>query len=351
MMKRSIKYRLANDFQLAVISLLAAVTLLGLVPFAIWRAMNGQWAPFIMDILIQIGIAGAVIHAWRSGSTRGASLFGAYFLGVMTLTAVHLLGEPGRYWLYPYVAATFFLAGRRHAVALTLLCLLALPLTGTRFASLVEAASFVTTVVVCALFAYVLAYRVALQRDQLVMLAARDPLTGIYNRRTLIEDIDRVHEVFRREQRRYAILMIDLDEFKQVNDRQGHLAGDKVLIAFCRLVERNIRKGDRLYRFGGEEFVVLVPAAHEAGLGAMAEKLRMKVADNLKAPNGQAITISIGGAILRPGETVADWFARADTALYVAKESGRNKSVVDGDITSPTPNPQTSAIAPPTIPA
>jgi diguanylate cyclase len=331
MNRERIKHRLRNDFQLAVVTLLATIALIGLTPFAILRGINGQWPLFGMDLLIQSGILAGVVYAWRSGNARTPSLALAYFIAVMAVVAAHLLGNSGRYWFYAAIVANFFLIDRRHALAIALAALLALYFEGAMPASGLEAASFCVAVIVCALLSYAFAYRTAMQRSQLEALAAKDSLTGIYNRRTLIDDLERVREIFRREGRGYAVLVLDVDEFKAVNDRHGHLAGDRVLIALARLIERNIRKGDRLYRFGGEEFVIVAPGAHEAGLRAMAEKLRNKVAEGLAAPGGQPVTVSIGGAILRPDESVADWFARADTALYVAKNSGRNRSVIDAD--------------------
>jgi diguanylate cyclase len=329
--RESINHRLRNDFQLAIVTLLGTITLVGLSPFTIWRAINGQWLAFGLDLLIQAGILALVLVSWWSGNTRGTSLVAAYFLGVMAVLAVVILGAPGRHWFYPAIVANFFLIDRRHALGIALIGLLILALTGAIPGSAVDVATFFATVVVCALLSYAFAYRSAMQRSQLEALAARDPLTGIYNRRTLIDDIERAREVFNREHRSHAVLVLDIDNFKSVNDRYGHLAGDQVLIALARLLEQHIRKGDRLFRFGGEEFVILVPAAHPAGLAVMAEKLRNKVAENITAPDGQPITASIGGATVRPDESAADWFARADSALYVAKNSGRNRCIIDSD--------------------
>ncbi len=328
---RLIKYRLRNDFQLAILTLLGTISLLGIAPFAVLRALNGQWLALGVDLVILAGILGGLAYAWRTGNTRGTSLFAAYFLGVMAVIATHVMGDAGRHWLYPTIVANFFLVDRRLALGIALIALLSLPLTGAHVGTAVEAASFFATAVVCALLSYAFAFRSAIQRSQLETLAAKDPLTGIYNRRTLIDDLERAREVFKREGRGYAVLVLDLDEFKDVNDRHGHLAGDKVLIALARLLENNIRKGDRLYRYGGEEFVIRVPATQPGRLKLLAEKLRNKVAETIAAPYGRPITISIGAATLRPEESVADWFARADTALYVAKNSGRNRYIIDPD--------------------
>jgi diguanylate cyclase (GGDEF)-like protein len=326
---RTIRYQLTNDFQLAIVTLLGAIALLGISPFIILRAINGQWVPFAVDLLIQTGILGSVLHAWRSGSARSASFFLAYFIGIMATVAVHILGAPGVYWFYPAIVANFFLVDRRHALAIALLGLLVIVLDGRMEKSTTESASFLITVIVCALLSYAFAFRTAVQRVQLETLATKDALTGVFNRRTLLEELERARRTFERERRSCGMLVLDLDHFKQINDRHGHLAGDQVLINFARLLERHVRLADRIFRFGGEEFVILVPGANHASLVSMAEKLRRKLEDNTREAEGHWTTASIGGAMLRSGESHEDWFARADAALYAAKTAGRNRTIVD----------------------
>jgi diguanylate cyclase len=324
-----IKYRLRNDFQLAIITLLAMVALLGITPFGVLRAVNGQWISFAVDATIETGILGGVLYSWRTGDTRRPSTFLAYFIGVMSVVAVQVLGIPGAYWMYPALIANFFLTNRKHALAIALLALTALILGGSVFRSPAETASYAVTLVVSALLAYAFAFRTSIQRDQLEVLAAKDPLTNLFNRRTMLEELERGHRAFAREQRGYGILILDLDHFKQINDWYGHLTGDKVLVKLARLLEKNVRKSDRLFRYGGEEFVVLAMPANHDGLVTMAGKLRAIVEQHIDDSHGNGITISVGGAMLRPEESIDDWFARADTALYLAKNAGRNQVVID----------------------
>ncbi len=326
--KSSVRYRLGHDFQFAVVALLGTIAVLGITPFTILRALNGQWASFAIDLFIQTVILSGVLYAWKTGDTHRTSLGLGYFIGFMEVVAVHTLGLPGQFWFYVAIVANFFLIDRRHALLIVLAGLLALLLMGDLSGSQSEVASFFVTVVVCAMLGYVFAYRTAFQRDQLETLAAKDPLTGIYNRRTLVDDLDRVYRIVQREKQPYAMLVLDLDHFKNINDQHGHLAGDQVLMQFARLLEENIRKGDRLYRYGGEEFVIVVPGANAASLMNMADKLRQKTVETLTAPCGRAITTSIGGALLAEGETVTEWFARTDSALYAAKNGGRDRFVI-----------------------
>jgi diguanylate cyclase (GGDEF)-like protein len=198
-------------------------------------------------------------------------------------------------------------------------------------ASLTDAASFFVTALVSTLLTYAFAYRTAIQRTQLETLATKDALTGAFNRRSLLDELERARKTVLREHRSYGILVLDLDLFKGINDQHGHAAGDRVLIDFAQLLEKHIRKDDRLFRYGGEEFVVLVQQITEQFLQSMAEHLRAITEQEIHTPNGTPVTTSIGGALLQPEEAVEAWFARADAALYAAKNAGRNRVVIATD--------------------
>ncbi len=332
----NIKARLSNDFQLAIVSMMGAIVLLGISPFMVLRALNGQWLGFAVDLSILLGIFGIILYAWIKGRTRLPSLLLAYFIGLMGVVAIHVLGTPGRYWFFPVILACFFLVDRRHALIITFLSLLAILSMSDQ--PIAEMASFSVTVIVCASLSYTFAYRTEVQHRQLEMLATKDALTGAANRHLLLEELERAHRQYGREQSGVGILILDLDYFKSVNDEYGHLAGDRVLVQLAKLLEGQIRRNDRLFRYGGEEFVILVQGASEDSLDVMARKLRGNVEDRLRGPNGMPVTVSIGGALLRDDESTETWFARADAALYACKNAGRNQVLIDPEpLAAPAP--------------
>ena len=172
-------------------------------------------------------------------------------------------------------------------------------------------------------------------REAALEEAARtDSLTGLPNRRALLEWCDAQVSRAVRHAQPLAVLMIDLDHFKEVNDRHGHAVGDRVLVAVASAVRKAARREDVLARFGGEEFVALLPQTDGAAAMAVAEKLREQTA-TVAVPlalldGGEAIrcTASVGVASLRAGETsIEPALARADQALYRAKAGGRNRCV------------------------
>ena len=161
-------------------------------------------------------------------------------------------------------------------------------------------------------------------------LARTDPLTGLVNRRVLVERLQTELERARRYESSVTVLMIDLDHFKRINDQHGHLVGDEVLKQVAVLLTSAVRSVDLVARYGGEEFVILLPETPPMGATTFAERIRERMeAADFSAGTGErlGVTTSIGLATF-PGpriETVEDLLARADEALYRAKADGRNR--------------------------
>ena len=170
--------------------------------------------------------------------------------------------------------------------------------------------------------------------------AVADPLTGLYNRRYAMPHIRRLAERAASQRRPYALLVADLDHFKQVNDRYGHGAGDTVLVALSERLRDNLRAADLISRWGGEEFLVAMPDTDLPAARATAERLCQVMAQEpvvLPCGRGLTVTPSIGVAIGRPGDTLTgplDLIDRADRALYAAKDKGRNTVVIADRVTA-----------------
>jgi len=161
--------------------------------------------------------------------------------------------------------------------------------------------------------------------------ATRDPLTGLNNRRLLMDRLAEEEQRAKRTGQPLCLMMMDLDKFKRVNDTYGHHAGDKVLQRFAKIARAAIRATDVIGRYGGEEFVVVLPnTSAEKGL-EVAERLRKQVEEDvILLGDGQEIsaTVSIGFAEMTASEDSAVMIERADVAMYSAKETGRNRIVL-----------------------
>jgi len=165
------------------------------------------------------------------------------------------------------------------------------------------------------------------ERDTAQEHAERDWLTGVVNRGGIEHRLDWEILNTRRERRPLSLLFLDLDHFKQVNDRHGHAAGDNCLRAVVRAISAELHYGDHLGRLGGEEFVLGLPGADRHRAMAMAEHLRRKIESECRNVEGieVALTVSIGVAECDAADTVASLIKRADKAMYVAKHGGRNR--------------------------
>ncbi len=320
-------YRLRNDFRLAIITLFGACATFGILPFAIYRFVSGNLLAGLIDSAIVLSIIGAMVHAWRSGRTRATAWFIVVATTIGCMAIAILLGLPGLFWMYAVVLTNFLLLRYGEAALVTGMALTGLAIQGGAFTSILELVMFAVTLSLVAVFAFIFAYRFELQRRQLQALATRDPLTGAANRRSMEEELPLAIEMSRRERRPCGLAVLDLDHFKRINDRYGHAAGDQVLIDFVRLIRTATRKVDRLFRYGGEEFVLLLPGADTAALGTVLENLRLRIGESLQFRT-EVVTVSIGAAALRPDEHWEPWLGRADAALYQAKRAGRNRSVV-----------------------
>ena len=159
--------------------------------------------------------------------------------------------------------------------------------------------------------------------------ATRDPLTGLANRRQVMEQLDEDIRIARAQNTPLAVMMFDLDRFKSFNDHYGHAAGDIVLKQFARILRSHAkRKVDLAGRFGGEEFLMVLPGLGEAQVAALAEEIRVAChATRLKVPTGDEVsfTTSIGIALLQADEEHSGLLQRVDDALYRAKDRGRDR--------------------------
>ena len=156
--------------------------------------------------------------------------------------------------------------------------------------------------------------------------ATVDGLTRLYNRQTCDRELQRLTCRAEDTGAPLAVVMIDIDHFKKVNDNHGHLSGDLVLAGVASVLRQSVRTGDFAFRYGGEEMTVLLPAADASTARAVAEHLRTRIADSdLRGEHGQRIptSASMGVAIYRAGEGVSSFLSRADVALYQSKEGGR----------------------------
>lgn len=157
----------------------------------------------------------------------------------------------------------------------------------------------------------------------LKIVSATDPLTGIFNRKRMHEDLDRELNRFLRSGSIFSVIMMDIDNFKKINDKYGHATGDNVLKRVAESISTAMRKNDVVARWGGEEFLILCVETREKDAVILAERIRAAI-ESADYPVKRDVTASFGVAEIILGESIESLIEKADQALYVSKEKGRN---------------------------
>ena len=280
-----------------------------------------------------VAIAGGILVASRGQRSAGyfAAALTTFLLGMATASLSYL-------GLVPYQAFT----SNAMQVGSALLVVLTAVAVSDRIRSLLrsrahaaESAQRYLTALNQELERLVGDRTAALERTnaELKQLASRDSLTGLLNHKTTVEELDRLLRSALRYGEPLAVAMVDIDHFKDINDRFGHQVGDRVLTAVSELLASNVRAADLCGRYGGEEFLLLLPKATAATAGELAERLRQAI-EGLALPEvaGAVVTASFGVAAIDPAipDVSADGvIRRADDALYRAKRDGRNRVQLD----------------------
>ena len=170
-------------------------------------------------------------------------------------------------------------------------------------------------------------------RGELDRLTITDPLTGVYNRRYLDRVLPTEKDRAERFERPFALLMLDLDDFKVVNDQYGHRQGDHILVAFAQALQRNVRSIDAVIRYGGDEFLVVLLETDAQGAEKAARRIRQRVVEALESspsvPTGARIGVSMGLAVRNPGENVDEKLAEADHRMYSEKRRAEGAGEIE----------------------
>lgn len=310
----------------------APVTLLATTWLALWLGLSSRWGPMAVTLCVVMIVLTTTVLIYRERSSLPLTST-LLCLGNTAASALALwtIGPNALAWAYLTLMSNFFIADRRTASLCNLALLAAMTLAPGVLLGPPVNHSGVAVALLILIFGYRFSSRLQGNHARLEALATRDVLTGLPNRRALERALTRLigngDDTTRFQ---HALLVLDLDHFKEVNDRHGHKAGDAALMDLSMILRIELRELDQVFRFGGEEFVILARIHSRSQLEGVAERIRAAVQQSLKSPD-RAITVSIGAAMYAGEQQWMDWFARADAALYRSKESGRNSfSISDG---------------------
>jgi diguanylate cyclase len=317
----SLDFRRRATFGLAILSMLI------LTPFAINNFVQQR------PLLGTGALAIVLILAWNAWQIRrGRHAVWLLLLGLVPMILVFLVlafqrqGIIGALWCYPAVLSFYMMLPERKAwIANVALLVVAIPQAWATL-PLALVIRIAASLVAVSGFSIVFTRVIIAQQTRLQSLAETDPLTGLFNRKTLRGSLDAAIERHGRDGAPMTLVALDLDDFKAINDECGHDAGDDVLRRAAHLFRDSVRSVDRVFRTGGEEFLILLPETDAAAAGAFAENLRLSFAAQRFLPD-RLVTTSIGVAAIARGEDRAQWMKRADDNLYRAKLEGRNRVV------------------------
>lgn len=297
-----------------------------LAVYCLYYGVAGRWLVATGGGITAASLLALAFAVGRARRLPGRGPVALALIGINagTVMAVSPMGVSGVAWLAPLVLANLLLGGPSLGALFSALTIGAIILAGGLYRDVDAAVNVLGALLLSILIAVAFGRSLRAHFARLEAEAQHDPLTGAVNRAGLTRALDlRLPRVEAGQP--LSLILFDLDHFKGLNDRLGHTAGDGLLQAFVRLLADNLRRADSVYRYGGEEFAVLVDGDVDAGL-RVADKLRQRVAQHTFAQAG-AVTVSAGIAEARPGDTERALISRADKALYEAKHAGRNRCV------------------------
>ncbi len=318
-----------NSFRLHLIVLIAGVASVFVGGFAVYRYIYGPLVVALIDTLIVLAGAAIAFYAWRTGNVEHAGAAMAVVFAIAAIAVTAWTGVSGAVWIYTVILFVFYLAAPALGLGVVLFSIatiVVLHLGSARsvFDSSDQMASFMASATAMTAFSYYFAARNRMQNEQLLQLATRDPLTGLENRRRLEPELNVAVEAAKRHNRPYGLIIMDADNFKKINDAHGHAAGDVVLKALADTIASTTRLEDRAFRYGGDEFIIILPDVGPEGLETVSHKL-VHAIESRGQSDAHGVTVSIGAALLRSEDDKDSWNRRADQHMYRAKERGGNR--------------------------
>ncbi|NRA53487.1 MAG: GGDEF domain-containing protein [Gammaproteobacteria bacterium] len=248
-------------------------------------------------------------------------------LGLALVLAVYYIGPLPILWTYQVLVAIYFLTPLRMANLCNTLIVLPISLMLFINHELAMTLRYLGSTVATMILGNAIVLTIHSLQQQLLTHSITDPLTGAFNRRHMDLILGQKIQQNDRNQVTSAILLIDIDFFKKINDQHGHDIGDLVLQQLVNTLFIHVRKTDTIFRLGGEDFLILLDHTNSKQALIIAENLRKTLAQMNVNQGEQQITVSVGVAELSPGMSSAQWLKLADSCLYRAKKQGRNKVI------------------------
>ncbi|NOH73317.1 GGDEF domain-containing protein [Vibrio pectenicida] len=316
--------------QKQVLKFVAATTLIFFVPIGINNILIGEimLGAILLSFEITLLLEVTAIVYKRKG------FFGHTLPLILLITsiimAIHIFGTLATYWVFPIIISVVFLLPSKIALSANITLLIGCTIAAFPHQHLATTSRYAFSLLATAVIAHVIVQAIKRLQKELRYLSERDSMTGALNRHELQTHLENVSNLYPTS----AVALIDIDNFKNVNDQYGHDVGDKVIKQVVGVIYRHMEESDLLFRLGGDEFLLIFPQKDQFST----KKAMIYISQHVKQtqyPEGALVTISSGVAQFLASENLENWVKRADIALYQSKHNGRDKvSLFSG----PTPS-------------
>jgi len=301
---------------------ISAITAIGIIPFVIFRANDGDWVHATFDATLVLIFTFNGLYLYMTGKDKWPRMLFAASITISLIIVLYLKADQYSLWSYPGLVALFFVVRPKLAAMFCATCILWTAFVLYPKLDFLHFQVYIFSLSLTCAAVYVFANITHQQRKALTSLSITDPLTNLLNRRAFDRKMDECIGTIRDGQNS-SLILFDIDHFKSLNDEFGHSIGDDVLQKLGLLISKRMRKADKIYRIGGEEFAIVLSSTACDSAKEVAANIRELVETSRLIADRQ-VTISLGIAEYYENETKDSWFKRCDEALYLAKNSGRN---------------------------
>lgn len=317
-----------EDFKFRLRLYLNGLGALASIGFSILQLLRGDIATSIISLMgfvyFSIVIYLLIIKRRYLWKGRGFVLF----IPITMLNVINVHPEFGIYWAYVGVLSFFLALELRDAcISVSLFLAFTFYFVNVLYPMPVQLRIYATLSLV-AIFSFVLSYLIERLLKEVNSLVIRDPLTNAFNRHSFLTSVEQALSAYQRYKTPSSMLIFDLDYFKSINDSFGHQAGDRVLKMVSQVVQGRLRENDQLFRYGGEEFAVLLNHTCLPDAELIANELRLLI-ETQSYHIDRTVTVSGGVSDVQNSDNPSAWIERCDKALYQAKSNGRNRIVAN----------------------
>lgn len=298
------------------------------LPVLLVTWVRDEWLVLTIGAILSVALLGNAILLLHKNTRLFSPISILNMLLILYLVQIFGSDPVAIYWGYSFAFAFFLMLEKKRAIIANIVWTAINSLIAFSFFSIETAVIYTLTLASTALGIDIQSRILSRHESQLKEQALRDPLTNTLNRRAMLEILEKTETNHRRYGTPASIILMDLDHFKSINDQYGHTEGDKVLVNLAELLSSRMRATDELFRFGGEEFLILLPATPLNEAITVAQSYHQLVKTS-QLSDKLFVTASMGVAQLKESETVNSWLKRCDSALYQSKHFGRDQ--VTGD--------------------